>query len=129
VARDDLQAVDESVHSVQRVLFTLGEARKRRRLLNLRLGRPEDSSLRELGEALGAHATPAFRTAREGLQHAAATLSEEVAVTRKLLREALASNDQYVRQLYGSAEAPTGYGEGIGPATTLLGGLLLNRRA
>ena len=131
VGRDDLQAVDDSVHSVQRVLFTLGEARKRRRLLNRRMGRPEDAPLRELDEALGAQATPAFRQAREGLQRAARTLSEEVAVNRKLLREALAAGDEHVRHLYGAGDAQhqrVGYPE-AGPPPAVHGGLLLNRRA
>jgi hypothetical protein len=38
VAADDLQAVDDSVYGTQRVLLTLGEARRRRRSLNRLIG-------------------------------------------------------------------------------------------
>jgi hypothetical protein len=38
VASENLQSVDDSVYAVQRVLLTLGEARKRRHTINTRLG-------------------------------------------------------------------------------------------
>ena len=68
VGSDDLQAVEETVYAVQRVLCTLGEARKRRRALNVRFGRGEDLGLRELEDALGTSFTPRVREAREELQ-------------------------------------------------------------
>src|SRR2546430_13319496 len=86
VARDDLQSVDDSVYAIQRVLFTLGEARKRRRTLNSRVGPTDALTLRQLESSLGTSATPAFVRAREGLQGAAQTLSREVAVNRRVLR-------------------------------------------
>jgi hypothetical protein len=99
VGADDLQGVEETVYAVQRVLCTLGEARKRRRALNVRFGRGEDLGLRELEDVLGSSFTPRVREAREELQHAAQTLSGEVAINRRVLREALAAGDEYVRAL------------------------------
>ena len=99
VSADDLQGVEESVYAVQRVLHTLAEARKRRRALNVRFGRGEDLGLRDLEDALGASFTPTVHEAREGLQSAAQTLSGEVAINRRVLREALAAGDEYVRVL------------------------------
>jgi hypothetical protein len=129
VGRDDLQTVDDSVYAVQRVLFTLGEARKRRRSLNRRIGRPEDTPVRDLDAALGAHATPALRRSREALQSSARTLSQEVTVNRRVLREALAAGDDFVRQLYGAGDPRATYAETATGAATPAGGLLLNRRA
>jgi hypothetical protein len=133
VAHDDLQTVDDSVYAIQRVLFTLGEARKRRRALNRRVSRSDELPLGQLESLLGDAVTPEFRTAREALQGAARTLANEVAVNRRLLREALAAGDDYARALYGidgsRAHTPA-YGVGAQPAATAAaGGQLLNRRA
>jgi hypothetical protein len=102
VGADDLQGVEDSVYAVQRVLCTLGEARKRRRALNVRFGHAEDLGLRDLEDALGESFTPRVHEAREELQAAAQVLSGEVAVNRRVLREALAVGDEYVRALLGS---------------------------
>ena len=111
VGADDLQGVEESVYAVQRVLCTLGEARKRRRALNVRFGRGEDLGLRELEDALGSSFTPRVREAREELQQAAQTLSGEVAINRRVLREALAAGDEYVRALLNGGTAQPLYTE------------------
>jgi hypothetical protein len=128
VGADDLQGVEETVYAVQRVLCTLGEARKRRRALNTRLGRREDLALRELEEALGPSFTPQLREEREALQTAAQTLSGEVAVNRRLLREALAASDEYVRALLGSA-GPQPLYTGGAPGEQPTGARLLDRQA
>jgi hypothetical protein len=99
VGADDLQGVEETVYAVQRVLHTLGEARKRRRALNVRFGRGEEMQLRDLEDALGASFTPRVGEVRKELQTAAQTLSGEVAVNRKVLREALTKGDEFVRAL------------------------------
>jgi hypothetical protein len=101
VGGDDLQGVEETVYAMQRVLHTLAEARKRRRALNVRFGHAEDLNLRDLETALGPGFTPKVNEAREELQNAAQTLSGEVAVNRRVLREALAAGDEYVRALFG----------------------------
>ena len=128
VGADNLQDVEESVYAMQRVLHTLAEARKRRRALNVRFGRGEDLGLRDLETALGASFTPRVREAREALQVAAQTLSGEVAINRHVLREALATNDEYVRALLGAGMPQPLYTENTaGEAQT--GARLLDRQA
>lgn len=126
VAADDLPAIDDSVFAVQRILLTLGEARKRRRTLNARLGQPEGLALRDLLERLGPHATEALRIARDDLQAAAQRLAREVATNRQLLREALASGEDMVRALAGVPDQKVGYGTSASSAGNAY---LVNRRA
>jgi hypothetical protein len=126
VAADDLAGVDDSVFAVQRIVLTLGEARKRRRTLNTRLGQPEDTSLSDLLDVLGPHATEDLREARRALQSAAATLSREVAVNRQVLREALATGDEVVRALAGAVAPRIGYGDDASAAPAMP--LVVNRR-
>jgi hypothetical protein len=121
VSDDDLQVVDDSVFATHRVLVTLSEARRRRRNLNALIGQPEDLGIHALDEALGNRMTPSLRAARDELHSAAKTLSREVAVNRRILKEALAAGDQYARTLAGvgvnpSTDAPT-YGSGKGAPT------------
>jgi hypothetical protein len=130
VAADDLASIDDSVFAVQRILLTLGEARKRRRTLNGRLGQPEDLPLRDLIEALGPTATEDLRTARDELQGVAQRLARDVAMNRQILREALANGEETVRTLAGVAAPRVGYGEKVaasanGPHASYL----VNRRA
>ena len=128
VSADNLQEVEESVYGMQRVRHTLAEARKRRRALNVRFGRGEELGLRDLETALGASFTPRVREAREALQVAAQTLSGEVAINRHVLREALATNDQYVRALLGAGMPQPLYTENTaGESQT--GARLLDRQA
>ena len=128
VSADDLQGVEESVYAVQRVLHTLGEARKRRRALNVRFGRGADLGLRELEDALGDSFTPKVRDAREALQSAAQTLSGEVAVNRRVLREALAAGDEYVRVLLNGGMPQSLYTESA-TAERPAGARLIDRQA
>jgi len=107
VGDDDLQKVDDSVFSTHRVLVTLNEARRRRRTLNTLIGQREDMGIHALDEALGHRMTPALREARDELHLAAKSLSREVALNRRILREALASGDAYARTLAGAEAAPT----------------------
>lgn len=129
VAADDLQSIDDSVFAVQRILLTLGEARKRRRTLNARLGQPEDLPLRDLLERLGPHVTDALRIARDDLQVAAQRLAREVATNRQLLREALANGEELVRSLAGGTPARIGYGDASGGQPAPASSYLVNRRA
>jgi hypothetical protein len=133
VAADDLQGVDDSVYGTQRVLLTLGEARRRRRSLNRLIGDSEELGLKSLERVLGVHMSDAVRTARDTLQAAALTLSKEVEMNRRVLREALAAGDDYVRAIYGGGvEAKTVYangGDAIMPSPARTGGVLINRKA
>ncbi len=127
VAADDLAAIDDSVFAVQRILLTLGEARKRRRTLNVRLGQSESLALRDLIEQLGPHATAALRDARDALQAAATRLSRDVATNRQLLREALASGEEMVRTIAGVPAEKAGYG--ASPPSGPGAAYLVNRKA
>jgi hypothetical protein len=124
VGDDDLQVVDDSVFATHRVLVTLSEARRRRRNLNALVGQPEDLGIHALDEALGPRMTPTLRAARDELHAAAKTLSREVSLNRRILKEALAAGDQYARTLAGvgaspAADTPT-YAAGNGaPAQAL----------
>jgi hypothetical protein len=109
VGDDDLQAVDDSVFATHRVLVTLSEARRRRRTLNTLIGQPEDLGIHALDEALGPRMTPELRTARDELFNAARSLSREVSLNRRILREALACGDAYARTLAGAGTDPATY--------------------
>jgi flagellar biosynthesis/type III secretory pathway chaperone len=131
VSTDDIQGVDDSTFATHRVLATLGQARQRRRQLNLLLSGNEDTSLRDLEAQLGDQIDSRLREARQRLQQAADVLAREVGMNRKLLREALSTNDQYVRTLVGGPSTGTTYAmEGTAPvAPTASRGILVNRTA
>lgn len=109
---DDLQAVDDSVFATHRLLLTLGEARKRRRSINSIMGVDEATGVKQLSDALGSWMTPKLHTERDELQEAARRLSREIEINRRLLREALANSESFVRAMRGApAEASeSGYG-------------------
>lgn len=129
VAADDIQGVDDSTFATHRILATLGQARQRRRQLNVLLGGSEECTLRELEELLGERVDERLRDARLRLQQAADVLTREVGMNRKLLREALSSTQQHVRTLAGGMTMPTTYAtEGVVPTTPSGSrGVLVNR--
>lgn len=126
VGDDDLQSVDDSVFATHRVLVTLSEARRRRRTLNTLLGQSEDLGIHSLDDALGPRMTAELRVARDELHTAARSLSREVALNRRILREALAAGDAYARTLAG-VEAPPTYAAKPTPPRTQ-NAALLDRR-
>jgi hypothetical protein len=131
VAADDLQGVDDSVFATHRILVTLGEARRRRRSLNTLLGGSDELDGPALAEALGGEIPVALRDAREALRSSAAALATEVAVNRRVLREAIAAGDDYMRRLVGGApgEPRADYGPGAAsPEPRTSGGLIVDRR-
>ncbi len=131
VAADDIEGVDQSTFATHRILATLGQARTRRRQLNVLLGGTEECTLRELEELLGDQVDERFRAARLRLMQAADLLTREVGMNRKLLREALTSTDSHVRTLVGApAQATTYATEGVAtPASGAPRGVLVNRTA
>ncbi len=131
VGGDDIQGVDDSTFATHRILATLGQARQRRRQLNVLLGGSEDLTLRDLEQSLGDQIDGRLREARQRLQMAADLLAREVGMNRKLLREALNSGDQYVRTLVGAPSSLPTY-DSEGPATAASNaprGILVNRTA
>lgn len=124
VAEDDLTRVDDSVHATHRVLLTLGEARQRRRSLNRLICEDDDLAIRQLEALLGGVLPAPLQAARVALRRSAETLAAEVETNRRVLRQALASGDAYVRSLVGAVTAAH---PGAAPAATSPGGRLINR--
>lgn len=104
IARDDLEAIDESVFSAQRVLRTLQEARRRRRSLLELIGVDRELPLRELEEQLGSVVSDVLATARDELLVAAATLSRELNSNRQIIDGALTVGEQMLRVFTGNTE-------------------------
>lgn len=131
VAVDDLQAVDDSVFATHRLLLTLGEARKGRRSINAMAGCREETGVKHLEEALGPWMTPQLRSAREELQVAAARLSREIGINRRILREAIANSDSFVRAVAGAPKdaAEQGYGSPAPSAYTRSDAIVFSRTA
>ncbi len=129
VSVDDIVGVDDSTFATHRVLATLGQARQRRRQLNVLLGGTEDCTLRDLEDQLGEQMDGRLRDARMRLQQAADVLAREVGMNRKLLREALSSNDQHVRTLAGGPATTSTYAmDRTAPVSTdAPRGILVNR--
>lgn len=130
VASDDLDRVDESVYSTHRILLTLGEARRRRRSINRLIADNDDLAVRQLEELLGGSLPEPLQTARERLRVAAEVLAQEVETNRKVLRQAMAAGDAYVRSMLGVTEQVGGqYPTAPAPTTPPpAGGLLIDRR-
>lgn len=131
VGSDDIDSVDDSTFATHRILATLGQARTRRRQLNVLISGSPETTLRQVEEMLGASMDGRLRDARQRLQHSADVLAREVGMNRKLLREAINSNDQHVRTLVGAPENGTTYINEAGArlAPTPARGVLVNRTA
>jgi len=127
VGHDDLQAVDDTVFATHRVLVTLSEARRRRRTLNTLIAQREDVGIHTLDEILGPRMTPALRDARDELHDTARLLSREVAINRRILRDALANGDEFARTLAGVMQSPA-YGTPAAPTVRAQSTSLLDRR-
>ena len=93
------------------------------------IGQREDMGIHALDDALGARMTPALREARDELHSAARALSSEVALNRRILREALASGDAYARTLAGAETSPVYATTTASPAVRSQANSLLDRRA
>ncbi|HUX32344.1 MAG TPA: flagellar export chaperone FlgN [Gemmatimonadaceae bacterium] len=125
IGADDLEAVDRTSNAMQRVLFTLNEARSRRRSIARILG-AGDVAIGDIEDLLGDRMNDAIRVARDDLRTAARRLSDEIAINRRVLRSALATNDAYAARLTGACSAAT-YRDGAPPVAGR-SGVLLNRR-
>ena len=103
LGRDDLEGLDDSVFATHRVLLTLGEARRRRQALNVRLGESDDLSLAAVEDAFGGEPPIEIRTALDALAVTGETLRREVELNQRVLRVAVEACDQLVRALCGTA--------------------------
>lgn len=104
IGKDDLEAIDESVYSAQRVLRTLQEARRRRRSLLELIGVDRELPLRELEDQLGAVVNDVLAVARDELLTAAEALSRELNNNRQVIDGALNVGEELLRVFTGNNE-------------------------
>jgi hypothetical protein len=128
VAIDDLEGIDESVFSTQRVLATLAEARRRRRWLSELLGEGGDLSLSALESFFGGNPPENVRAATAQLGEAARQLQSEVDLNRRVLQHAIDASNAHVRALCGiPAATSVGYPGGPHARDGASGGHILDR--
>lgn len=124
VACDDLDGIDESVFAAHRVLTTLAETRRRRRLLAELLGETGDLSLSALERYFGGAPPANVRAATDELSEAARNLQRHGELNRRVLRRAIEASDAYVRSLCGMpSSGPVGYPDGSQTTDDGIGGL------
>lgn len=114
IAADDLERLDDAVFGTHRVLLTLGEARRRRQMLNRLLGENDDLSIESLLETFGGEPPAAVQSAIDALVEAGTVLNREVDLNQRVLRIAIEAGDQLVRALCG---VPANNGHGYGADT------------
>ena len=123
VANDDVEGIEQGVHAVHRVLFTLSEATARRRSLVGVLGGTEDSRLSELPALLEEDARPELEAAISELSESARVVQEALDLTRRVLRGAAEAGDTFIRSLLSTDTTEEGYPSDAGNRA----GTLLNR--
>lgn len=126
VAADDVTMVDDSVFAANRILRTLGEARRRRRALVENVWH-EERPLNEWGEAYAPFMNATLRDAVERLQTTADMLAREIAINRAVLRDALDAGAGLIRAVAGANSTPATYAP-RGHAEPAPSGLLVNRK-
>ena len=92
LVRSDPEAVDESVFAASRIASTLGEARRRRRILLEVVAGWEGVDLRDLDDLLGERMSMPLIQARGALQATAADLRREVDLNLTILRRLMQAN-------------------------------------
>ena len=109
VTQDDIDGIDDSVFSAQRILLTLSQARTRRRtLLQLMTGR-EEIPLSDFEDEFGPTAPPELIQARNDLRDAAQVMARELEVNRRVLSGAIEAGDQLIRTLTGAPKQAPSY--------------------
>ena len=129
VGEHDLSTVEETVHGSQRILLTLGEAKKRRARLVEIIAGDDPVDIADLEGSLGDRLGPKARRAWASLKEIAQSLSDALAVNQEILREAIRFGEEYVRAIYGgSVPDGAGYTAEARPSAEGSGGVLINRR-
>ena len=129
VAKDDLDAVDTTVFDAQRILLSLGQARRRRRsLLGLAAGN-EGLPLRELPRLLGETMDMELASAIDRVTGIADRVQRQMALNRQILDGAIRTGDELLRALGTGGRKAGGYSHPTeAPTVGPSGGLLLNRQ-
>ncbi|MCE9602271.1 MAG: flagellar protein FlgN [Gemmatimonadetes bacterium] len=109
VARDDIDAVNDSVFAAHRLLGAYREARTRRRSVVIVACGGGEGSIEDLGQAIGTPLSDAERLASDDLRSAARRLVRAVDQNRKLLQAAMSSGDAFFRLLTGAGAATQAY--------------------
>jgi len=106
VASDDPEAIESSVHAIERTLLTLEEARRRRGALIALIAGNSAIALGDLEAHLGLSAPDDFVAAREAIRRSAEATSRELAINQTILRRALEAGDAFLQQLFSSTVDP-----------------------
>ena len=121
IAKSDVDAINENIFAMRRLLLTLSEARRYRELVVEKLGAPPDIAPRwgDAHEANRVNAPPwssaSIQSLRDELQKLAAEVAREVETNRKILFGVIAAGEELIRVIVG-AVVP-GLGAGIGAAS------------
>ena len=126
VATDDLAMVDDSVFAANRIVRTLGEARRRRRMLVESIWH-EEIPLQDWKRAYARFMNTTLRDAVGRLQGAADALAREIAINRTVLQDAIAAGEGMIRAVAGAAPVPATYAPAGQPAPAQ-SGVLVNRK-
>jgi hypothetical protein len=104
VASDDLSTIDDTIFSVQRILRTLAEARKKRRTILEIMGIDPETPMDELEGSLNPSAAPELREAVQAFRAIALELTGEVEINQKVLNCAFESRRTFIEALGGGPD-------------------------
>ena len=104
LASDDLTTIDDTIFSVQRILRTLAEARKKRRTLLEIMGIDPETPMDELEDSLNPSAAPELREAVQAFRAIALELTNELEINQKVLNCAFESRKTFIEALGGGPD-------------------------
>jgi len=122
IARSDVDAINENIFVMRRLLLTLSEARRYRQLVVEKLGAPPDIAPRwgDLHETERVVAPPwgsaSIQRLRDELQQLAAEVASEVETNRKILLGVIAAGEELIRLIVGAPVPMFGAGSGTANA-------------
>lgn len=119
VTADDLQIVDDSVFGAHRVMATLREAQRRRRMLIELLTGTDTTSLVDLDDSLG-DSGPALAEVRARVGREARTLAREIRINRTVLDGAMEHGNHMIMMLRGASSENDLQGAGSGGPGVLI---------
>jgi flagellar biosynthesis/type III secretory pathway chaperone len=102
VSADNMKEVEDSVFAAHRVMGTLHEAQRRRRLLVELLTGTQTTSLADLDEALGSDQAQALMDVRSRITRQARTLAREIRINKRVLDGAMEQGNRLMIALRGA---------------------------